>query len=353
MSCTVILLTLISIAALTIAAYLTIIEYRPPPHHEIYIAPGLARSPGPTLKLLSWNIGYAALDAANDFFADGGINSRARSKQAVEDNLASITDKLTELDADVMFLQEVDRRADRSFGVRQLDALRRAFSSFNRSYAENYRVPYVPIPLRRPLGSVASGLLTLSRPAPLMAERLALPSEYFWPRRIFYPRRCLLVNYFPLPDNRRLLLINLHLSAFDPGGILRRRQLRLIKKLMLEETGKGNTVILGGDFNNNLPGTPVPQPSSDKDDISWLISLPEDWTPPGWTWAADRTTPSVRTLGSPLAAGRAHFAHIDGFLLSPGIGLKSVRAIDLGFTSSDHNPVLVEVAVKGFTSHTD
>jgi endonuclease/exonuclease/phosphatase family metal-dependent hydrolase len=346
----IITIALIAITVLATTAYFSFTEFRPPPRLDVEILPATGTQPGQTLTLVSWNIGYASLDAQNDFFADGGTNSRARSKKAVEHNLDNIADKLLEIDADVILLQEVDRKADRSHAVMQLAYFQRRFSRFNRSYAENYRVPYVPIPLRRPLGAVASGLLILSRPNPVSALRLALDSEFFWPKRIFYPRRCLLVNSYKLSDGRLLLIVNLHLSAFDPGGILRRRQLRYIKELMAQETAAGNLMILGGDFNNVLPDTPTPEATDGTDDISWLISLPRDWTPPGWTWATDKSIPTVRTLGSPLAANKTHFAHIDGFLLSPGIELKAVSALDLGFTNSDHNPVVIEVTIEGFTT---
>ena len=61
--------------------------------------------------------------------------------------------------------------------------------------------------------------------------------------------------------------------------------------------------------------------------------------------------PSCRLLNQPYdPADEENTQHyvIDGFILSPNVELISVEGKDLGFTNSDHNPILITIKL-----HTD
>lgn len=62
-----------------------------------------------------FNIGYAGLDAKQDFFMDRGTGSRSRSKEQTKQNLQHMSSFLKEDHADFVLLQEVDMKAFRSF----------------------------------------------------------------------------------------------------------------------------------------------------------------------------------------------------------------------------------------------
>lgn len=133
-----------------------IAEYRPAGRETtLYDKTGPEYLPD-TLTVVSWNIGYAGLGDNMDFFYDGGRrvrDSRTRTAQ----NLQEIIRTLKNLHADLILLQEVDLDSHRSYGIREVDSLQKAFPEYHLSFAYNYKVHWVPIPLKNPIGRVNSG----------------------------------------------------------------------------------------------------------------------------------------------------------------------------------------------------
>jgi len=330
-------------AAATLTA-LTVTEWWPAERGPVAVARGVDPGALPQrLKLVTWNLGYAALDREADFFMDGGHMSRARSRQDVEANLAAIVKLLRAADSDVTLLQELDERAHRSCDVPERDTLFAAFPTSFRAFTPNYRVPWVPVPLFEPMGGVRSGIATLSRAAPLETTSLALPGRFAWPNRLFNLKRVALLTRLRVPGESGLIVINVHLSAFDKGGWMRREELAFLRQLLVDEAGSGWSVIAGGDWNSSLPGTPLHPCPRGRDDRSWLVELPAEWTPPGWRWAVDHESPTVRTTGAPLNRGSTCYAGIDGFLVSPGVEIESARVMPTGFANTDHLPLVAVI----------
>lgn len=109
-----------------------------------------------TLTILSWNIGYAGLGDNMDFFYDGGRRVRdTRARTAA--NLAQIVLTLQKIDADIMLLQEVDRSSHRTYRIDEAGLIGAAFPGYAAAFGFNYKAWFVPIPLRDPIGRVASG----------------------------------------------------------------------------------------------------------------------------------------------------------------------------------------------------
>ena len=75
-------------------------------------------------KILSWNIGFGAYEEDFGFFMDGGTESRAWSRERLEQNLDAIGETAAAQDADLMLLQEVDFDSDRSYHVDEALKLR-------------------------------------------------------------------------------------------------------------------------------------------------------------------------------------------------------------------------------------
>ena len=78
---------------------------------------------------------------------------------------------------------------------------------------------------------------------------------------------------------------------------------------------------------------------------AWFQQVPAGWTPAGWQWAYDRSTPSLRATNQPYIAGENFTTVVDGFLVGPGIHIRSARTTDLGFENTDHQPVRLEVGL--------
>jgi endonuclease/exonuclease/phosphatase family metal-dependent hydrolase len=327
------------------------LEWRPDALQETPVVAGSPDAPpaGAELRLLTWNLGYAGLDASADFFMDGGLQSRARDRATVELNLEGALAFLLAHPADALLLQEVDSPSSRSHQVDQVELLARALPQLYLTRALNYRAAWVPAPLFAPMGRVESGLVTLTRARPSVAVRRQLPGDFAWPVRVFQLKRCVHEVRLPAPDGKAWVLLHHHLATFDQAGRIRREQMTFLRALMLELAGLGHHVVVGGDWNQAFPGLHAGSFSGEEPVPDWYQEIPADWTPPGFTWAFDREVPSLRSTRTPYRPGHTFRTSVDGFLLGPGVELESVRTHDLGFAHSDHNPVEVRVRLEPST----
>ena len=344
-----IILAVVVVLAGALFAWLSIAEFKPEPIMQVDFTsePGSqALHEGDTLNILGWNIGYAGLGAESDFFMDGGEEVKAADKDTVTRYLDGIYNTLYTSDKegyDIVMLQEVDENSGRTYGIDETEYL----GIYNHSYAYNYSCPFVPFPLP-PIGRVNSGLFTDTVYPIDSAERIALPCPFSWPVSTANLKRCLLVSYIPVENSdKQLVIVNLHLEAYDDGEgkIAQTNQLR---EFIQSEYEKGNYVIAGGDFNQIFPSGLDKYPNEHPD--LWEPGIIEDdILPEGWTIAYDLETPSCRLLNQPYDPGdtaNTQYYVIDGFLLSPNVELQSVKTLDEGFVNSDHNPVNIQVTLK-------
>ncbi|MDR1893355.1 MAG: hypothetical protein LBQ61_01520 [Spirochaetales bacterium] len=346
---------LLGLFALTLL-FFTLAAYRPPA--ELLLAPedwgeaaeGRDGESGPgDLSLLSWNLGYAGLDRHTDFVMEGGTMGLPRSREAVAQALDEIRRFLTLQEADIYFLQEVDRRSSRSYRIDQLEFLTAALRGYTPWYGANYKALFVPYPLKEPMGRVDSGIVTLSRYASPQGLRWQLPGSFSWPVSVFNLRRCALMIAIPSPvPGREWRLINIHLSAYD-NGTMRQEELAFLKDKIQGFYEEGHYVVVGGDWNSLFPGItqdafgPHTTPAAS---LFWVQSIPEGWSLPGWQWCFDPSVPTCRSLNQPYEEGENFVTLIDGFYVSPNVEVRAVRAFDLGFEKSDHNPVEVVIRAK-------
>ena len=342
-----IIVLVIVLAAAGLIGWLSIAEYKPEAVEELALSARGENSPslpqGESVTVLSWNIGYAGLGSNADFFMDGGENVKSSDRERVESNLQDIRELLYgESAPDLILLQEVDVNSSRTYGIDQSACL----TAGNAAHALNYSCPFVPFPLP-PIGKVNSGVFTTTDYAIDRAERISLPCPFSWPVSTANLKRCLLVSYLPIEgSDRQLVLVNLHLEAYDDGeGKI--AQTRQLNEFIQSEYEKGNYVIAGGDFNQIFPGSLEVYPNTHPE--LWEPGvLTEDMLPEGWSYAYDLSVPSCRLLNQPYdpadTENTQHYV-IDGFILSPNVTLESVETLDQGFIASDHNPVLLRVAL--------
>lgn len=297
---------------------------------------------GSEITITSFNIGYCGLDKHADFFMDGGTMSRAVSPEQTAANIDAVSIFLTGQESDIYFLQEVDRRSRRSYKTEQYERFSSDLPAYSASFATNYKVLWVPVPPADPHGNVYSGIATLSRYRVDAAARHSLPGLYPWIKQLFMLDRCMMESRLPTSDGRQLVLANVHLSAFDEGGVIRAQQLAFLKDYAEREAESGNYLVIGGDWNHLLSSDPEAKRAEYGDAWPfWLQVLPDDFTIRGFEWAVDETVPSCRTLDRPYDPAANVVVNIDGFLVSPGVEIVSVHGCDLGFENSDHNPVTV------------
>lgn len=339
-----ILLIIVVLAGLIL--YATISDYKPEKEIVLFESDSsIAVNLETEIALMIWNIGYCGLSKDMDFFYDGGKQVRT-SRIQLQENIGSVGEFLIDhYQTDFFLLQEIDRSSKRSYNENELEIFGNLYSNFHKSFAKNYDVFFVPMPVTSPMGKVNSGLLTMSRNVPKSSTRYSFPGNYSWPTGLFMLDRCFMVNRYNVEDGKELLIINSHNSAYDDGS-LRKMQMEYLKEFLLDEYGKGNYIIMGADWNQCPPDMDKSFNNYLFDNVNFM-EISEDYLSENWTWLFDNTVPTNRRLQIPFDKDKTLTTIIDYFLLSPNVEAISVKALDLKFVNSDHNPVRVKVKLIG------
>ena len=297
------------------------------------------------LNLLTWNMGYGALDERQDCYWDGGKGVDGESKEVVLENVEAFKNQIKDINPDIFFVQEADRDSKRSYYVNEYQSLIDTFGEYEASFAPNFKAGLVPLPLYNMTGKVNAGIASFSKFDVTEATRIQLPIPFSWPMKLFNLKRCLLVNRMPIEGSEKeLVTINLHLEAYDDGEG-KAKQLAILMDFMQGEYDKGNYVIAGGDFNQTFSTTNYakypPNPN-------WVCPVIEADNYPSFTFKMDDTYPTCRSLQTVYAdADKTNFQYymIDGFVVSNNITINSLETLNIGFKNTDHNPVKMSISL--------
>ena len=297
--------------------------------------------------IATWNLGFGAYSADYSFFMDGGKESRAYSKDAVNENISAAIEQLKALNPDLMLLQEIDTGSTRSYHVNERELIESAFPEKSATFAVNYHSAYLMYPFLEPHGQSNSGILTLSDFEIESSERRSLPVETGLTKFLDLDR-CYAVNRIPVTNGKTLCLYNLHLSAYSSDGTIAVEQLEMLLGDMRAEYEAGNYVVGGGDFNKDLLGNSAEVFGVSGDDFTWAQPIPEGEFGSGIELKVGGTSvPSCRNTDIPYTPGVSFVITVDGFLVSDNVSVQSVQTIDAGFAHSDHNPVTMTFTLIG------
>jgi endonuclease/exonuclease/phosphatase family metal-dependent hydrolase len=329
--------------------YFTAVEYNPKDVESLAISNNVDTMVelDQDISVLTFNIGYAGLGKDEDFVLDGGTKSRPDSKDVVESYLDGIKSLLTSHPSDIYMLQEVDLGSRRSYFVDEVNAIEELLGdNYNSTFAYNYKAKFVPFPvsLTNYLGKIESGILSLTKFQVASSHRYQLPGAFAWPVRTVNLKRAMMVNVLPINNSsKELIVVNLHMSAYDGDGSLRAQEMKMLKEFLNEQTSKGNYIIVGGDFNQTFPAANGIYPAKPGYYVAYPID--EDFLPSEYTFAIDITKPSCRLLNEPYnkTSPNTQYYIIDGFIVSNNIQVNSVETIDHDFQYSDHNPVSLSI----------
>lgn len=300
---------------------------------------------GESYRLMSYNIGFGAYSDDYSFFMDGGTESRARSKEAVYENVGGAIAAVQEAAPDFLFLQEVDIDGTRSYHV---DEYAYACSLLpdlgQRVFAQNYDSPYLFWPLLEPHGANRAGQATFSRCTITSALRRSLPIEEGFMKLVDLDR-CYSVSRIPMDNGKELVLYNFHLSAYTSDGTIAEEQLKMLFSDMSAEYAAGNYAIAGGDFNKDILGNSSEIFGVSGEEYTWAQPIPEGLVPEGLMIVApfDEEDPvaSCRNADRPYGPDNYRVT-VDGFIVSANVTVLEDRVIDTGFRWSDHNPVYMD-----------
>ncbi|MCF6343599.1 MAG: hypothetical protein L3J15_02835 [Devosiaceae bacterium] len=294
-----------------------------------------------TIRLATWNIGYAGLGQESDFLIDGGKNLLAPSKKIVQKNLTAIIKQLQRIKADIFLLQEVSQK---SFLSRNVDVLKGITSIFIK-YFIIFRPDFASIGLPYPL-KIKHGTLSLAKVKPALTLVKTLPFEPKPLGGIFHRHYALQINYFNIAGKpTQWVIINLHLAAFDENGATRQKQFDAVFAFAEQEYKKDNYVILGGDWNMELTNSNFPHKTEEKY-LFWKIPFPFERLPKNWQIGIDKKTPTVRSNQKPYVAGENYTAIIDGFITSPNVQINEMKTFNNDFKYTDHLPIIGTFSTK-------
>ena len=198
-------------------------------------------------SIVTYNIGYLS----------GMTNNLAvaKPKKMFDDNMQKVISEFKKVNPDIIAFQEIDYNAARSFEVDQENEI----AKLGYNYAArgvNWDEHYVPFPYWPPsmhFGKIVSGQSILSKYELKDYERIVLERVADNPfyRDALYLDRLVQVVKVQL-DGKEVVVINLHLEAFDKST--RIRQMEYVINLFNKYKKQYPTILLG-DFNSRARDT--------------------------------------------------------------------------------------------------
>ena len=304
-----------------------------------------------TYSAATYNVGFGAYNQKFSFFMDTGKMKdgtktqgkygKAKNKAAVLQNTNGEINTMKKINVDFMLFQEIDVDSSRSYHINQVKKMSQNFANYEEIFANNFHSPYLLYPLNDPHGAVQSGLLSLSKYPVEQAIRRKYPVSTSFITKFTDLDRCFTVMKIPVTNGHKLILINSHMSAYDKGGKMRVKQLKLLNSVMESEYKKGNYVIVGGDFNHTFGRKMLTHFKSQQEIPDWVSVLSSKDLAPDIRMVHaknENTVPTCRGTDMPYQKGKTYTTVIDGFLVSKNVQATS-KNINTEFAYADHNPV--------------
>ncbi|MBO4323317.1 MAG: endonuclease [Clostridia bacterium] len=330
-----------------------------------------AVSLGTTYKALSYNIGFGVYSQDYTFFMDTGYDedgnetcgyySTARSKDEVLFNVNGAINAAYSQNADFIMFQEVDTNSTRSCRVNEHKKIVEKFSGYDFVHAVNFHTAFLPYPLYDMHGTVNSGLTTLSKYKILSAERKEYTVSTSF-SKYFDLDRCFSVHEIEIDgSDKKLYIVNSHMSAYDEGGTVRKTQIAEMKSFLDEKARAGHYVVVGGDWNHDLltynpeysydeTTRPYGEKKRSPEWVSYLFDTNKKPLIEGYKVVASDNVPSCRNNDIEYEEGKTFVCTVDGFIITNNIQVVSHETIKTGkgkkgvdgFAFSDHEPTVME-----------
>ena len=310
---------------------------------------------GKEYSITTYNIGFGAYNHDFSFFMDQGkmLNgktvkgkqSKAASKDIVLTNTRGAIKEITNLNPDFAFFQEVDTNSTRSFRVNQFKMLQESLTKMASVHISNFHSAYLFYPILDPHGLVNSGIATFSKYKIDKVIRKSLEITDAFPSKFFDLDRCFSASYLKTNHDNYLVIVNVHLSAYDEGGIYRKKQLQQLNSFLETEYQKGNYVVCSGDFNHDIANS-MNLFETKQEKPEWVYVLNNDDLNENFNFATNNNIPTCRSTDIPYEKNVNYTVVLDGFIVSKNIDVRMIENIDTNFEYSDHNPVYMKFVLK-------
>lgn len=332
----------VAIFATLIVAFILITEFSPKNGEELKVIgkPTKTLKVGDTITILTYNIGHLVSQSEADSYLEGGTMVKAQSEAVVQDNLEAVKEVISEANADIIAMQEVDYKSSISYKVNEYVELANAYEGV--SSIALLQNTYVPFPFEKMVGKVKTGIAVMSK-FDFASCRINLVEDYDFPERIIMPKKCIQKQIISLEESdKKLIVLNVELDDYDDGSV-REKQLKILKDEMEKEYSNGNYVVVAGDFNMTFPE--IDNTNNTKGEYV-VTSFSEDFLPEGWNYGVDKTLSTFRLRDASYDKETSFTSIVDGFIVSPNVTIKSIKTIDTEFKHSNHNPVKMEFVLK-------
>jgi len=224
----------------------------------------LVYSSGAPIKVVTWNIRFGS--GRFPFFGDSCGDEVIADNQLVDNNMRAIADKLNELDADIVLLQEVDISSKRTGYMDQVQYLLNHTSLNYGSYASMWEADFIPTD---GIGKINTGNAILSKYELTEAERiqLRLRTDQDDLVQYFYLRRNILKVKIPSlsQDGKDFFAVDIHATAFATDDT-KEQHINKYTEVLSSIVAEDAIFVSGGDLNSVPPGSGFDFCSFDKCD---------------------------------------------------------------------------------------
>lgn len=328
-------------------------------------------------SITTYNIGFGAYSQDYTFFLDEGEEfdgtknvgkyGKAKSKNEVLFNTNGAIKTISDLNPDFSFFQEVDTDSDRSYHVNQHDMIKEKLTNYDVTHAVNFHSAYLAYPLNDMHGKSNAGISTFSKYKIEEAVRKSFTISTSF-SKFFDLDRCFSINKVNVQNGKSLYLINVHMSAYDEGGVIRKKQRDELNACLNELAENNQYVVVGGDFNHDLL-TYNPDFNYDIDNKpfnEYIGQKTPEWLqyffdengngelPEQYHLISADNAPSCRGVDIPWEIGHTYVASVDGFIVSNNIEVIEAKTIVTKqgnknlehFAYSDHDPIHMRFTLK-------
>lgn len=289
---------------------------------------------------MTYDIGFGA------YRSDYGFSFRARNEESVVAATCAMGEIINNVSPDFVLLQEVDVNGTRSYHVDELELMNQFIKGYYYAYAQNYDSPYWLLPPWEPYGANESGLTTYSRAEITSAMRRSLPIAEDLSKYADMDR-CYSVSRIPVEtedgERKTLCIYNVHLSSYGSNREVRESQLSMLYEDMTMDYRRGDYVICGGNFGQDLKG------SATETVHEWAEPFSREDLPKGLYLAMDdaRDTEDIlqdtaRRANAPYVEGETDTVTLDGFIISDNITVNFYSHMDWDYEFSNHEPAIMQ-----------
>lgn len=313
------------------------------------------------LSIMNWNLKFAG--GRIDFWFDCFGDRVVMEAHEVIENLEGLAEKINQVDADILMVQEIDIDSKRGAYIDQVQWILDNTNYNYAVYASQWRADFIP---SDGLGRMDMGNAIFSKYPLRDAGRIALPQSQSQDAltRYFYLNRNILTAVAEIPGFGDLHLLAVHVDAYSQDGT-KKLHIDMFKDELDRLAAEGVLFVGGGDLNTLPPGTEVQHGFADsvcededfiaddyREEEDWLVEYYEDYQAaiPLEVYHEDETLHYSHSVGSEIFWNRKlDYLFTNGSFVE-GSGLTHQDASTGGMETmplSDHAPVTVRLHLEG------